>query len=335
MSKKVEPFFKYIKREYKPIAISEIPSHGMHASRTKKIKKPEDIQEATKPDLSTLGNSYEYPNPNKHIGPSYEDVHKELNLDSHEFEKKHGYDGRNALHRYSSASRDINKHLIDQHFGNEGKDGYETSALGPRESALMKEFRQEHKKSPWGKPSGVIGHPHEDHWNSAINKKNSLDDIEKNVKHLDKALNNRVGHELTVFHGTKNWHPGQEAAKHPDGHIMLPAYTSTSIHPNTAASFSSPVHTSKNKGHILKIHMSPEDKGVYLGDNSSFDNEKELLLPRKTVLKIHKTPEVYHTHEHHEEWDDSVGDVKTKKTKKKVFLWHAHIVRQGDDEHGN
>jgi hypothetical protein len=109
-----------------------------------------------------------------------------------------------------------------------------------------------------------------------------------------------------------------------------------SIKQQTAAGFASPIHTSKTRGHVLKIHLKPDDKGVYLGSNSSFDNEKEMLLPRKTVLKIHKTPEVYHDHEPHKEWDNDKQDyVKTGTTKKKVFIWHAHVVHQGDDEHGN
>jgi hypothetical protein len=334
MSKKVEPFFKYIKREYKPIVITEVPDHGTHASRTKKIEKPEDIKEALKPSLETFASSRN--NPNKHIGQTHDEVHQKLDLHSTDFEKKHGEKGTEALHRYSSASRDINTYLIHKHINHPGEDGYGTSLMGPIESGLANKYKKHLKENPWVTPHDLYDDPHHEHWHQMQNKYHAIKDIEENVKRLDKALNKPVGHELTVFHGTKNWHPGQEAAKHPEGHIMLPAYTSTSIKQQTAAGFASPIHTSKTRGHVLKIHLKPDDKGVYLGSNSSFDNEKEMLLPRKTVLKIHKTPEVYHDHEPHEEWDNDKQDyVKTGTTKKKVFIWHAHVVHQGDDEHGN
>lgn len=129
---------------------------------------------------------------------------------------------------------------------------------------------------------------------------------EEHTKHLDKALKkSKLKHDLHVYHGLKGWHPGDEARKG-NGHIRLPSYTSTSIDKSIAANFA---NTADHRGekHILHIHMKKGQHGHYLGSHSDFSNEKEMLLPRGTILKVHPkstkhgSVRVWHATVHHQD----------------------------------
>lgn len=148
---------------------------------------------------------------------------------------------------------------------------------------------------------------------------------EHDLHGLDKAAEHHtLGHDLHVYSGT-HFNPGEVSAQHGEGHIHLPAFTSTSIDKETAAHFGhsaswtnpdlrkpvgsdpDPVH-----GHILHIHLKAGDKGAYLGQHSKFSSEKEFLLPRNTRLKVHPTPTMHHTsHNGHS-----------------YAVWHAETVKQ-------
>lgn len=149
-----------------------------------------------------------------------------------------------------------------------------------------------------------------------INKsQNNLSDYDNNeymkktVNGIDKYLNkSKLDHDVHVYHGLKHWHPGDEAAKG-GGHIKLPAYTSTSIDKQKSIKFGSANSDDKNH-HILHIHLQKGDKASYLGTNSSFEDEKEMLLPRNTVLKVHP------------HFTECLHDGKTHK------IWHCTVHSQ-------
>lgn len=129
---------------------------------------------------------------------------------------------------------------------------------------------------------------------------------------------------------------GYESGK--GGHIILPAYTSTSLSPRIAHGFSHPdkkanqelakmhkdkrITSSKNPHdimegpghtHMLHIHVPKGHAGAYIGHHSQY-SEKEFILPRNTRLHVHHEPTITH--------DEATG--------KNSFIWHAHIV----DENG-
>lgn len=143
------------------------------------------------------------------------------------------------------------------------------------------------------------------------------------VKGLDHLIDNHkpLEHDLHVYHGTQQWHPGKEAAKHSDGHVHLPGYTSTSISKDRANYFSgrgAPWAEEKAGSHILHIHLKKGQKGVYVGHNTSADeNEHEFLLPRGTTLKIHPKP-IKLTNYH----KDGAGKLHPRH----VHVWHAEPV---------
>lgn len=133
--------------------------------------------------------------------------------------------------------------------------------------------------------------------------------ITHSTKELDKATSVPLSHELHVHTGVR-FHPGEVAAKHPEGHVHLPAFTSTSISGGIASDFTYPVG---GENHVLHVHMKPGDKGRYVGHISHFKHEKEFVLPRQTTLKIHPTPDKYM---------DGAGGA--------VHVWHATIHHQKD-----
>lgn len=145
---------------------------------------------------------------------------------------------------------------------------------------------------------------------------------------LDHATTkNKLTHDLHVYHGLDTWDPGKEASKHPEGHVKIPTFLSTSHSKKSAVEFAhmrgehqdpeEAEHRAYNKGHVLHIHLKKGQKGLYIGDHSAQTNitghnEHEFLLPRNQTLKIHP---------HHTElaggvkvWHATVHDEKPKGT---------------------
>lgn len=124
---------------------------------------------------------------------------------------------------------------------------------------------------------------------------------------IDKAFEHEHGkakHDIHLYHGTANWHPGKLAAKHPEGHVKSAAYLSTTHYKKLARDYA---HNGGANSHILHIHVKKGQKALHIGEHSAYPEEHETLLPRNTTLKIHPKPTVLHT--------------GTK-------VWHAHIVDQ-------
>lgn len=361
-------FKSFIKKKYHPIPIYETPVHGGHADpEAEKIAKKEKkkLDEAFKdhPSFKDLTTT----NLNPHIADNQQDVHDYLTdmydlrmpnrhsmpqqeadeVKRHEKEGKSQFtpDEKEALYKYSEHSHRLNMKLIEGH--KEGKSDKEALDITPEQKELLKKHGEKWDAVPWS---------HEDHYahEDAMYAKENIKEHQDQVKHLDSAMHkskNAREHDMYVMHGLKNWHPGKEAAKHPDGHIMLPAYTSTSIDPSighgftyhdTTAKVKDPKnpnrtdHTKIPTAHVLKIHVKPEHKGVYLGKYSAHDHEHEFLLPRKTVLKIHKKPTIHTDTQHYEytDWGAPGSPTKTRINKRRTHVWHAEIVHQhGDDDH--
>jgi hypothetical protein len=138
-----------------------------------------------------------------------------------------------------------------------------------------------------------------------IRKHNVNDDFEdnkENIKHLDSATNQPIGHELHVYSGI-GFDPSKHISKEKPI-IHLPAYTSVTHDKNIAHSFASRnpmTEHHKNTYHILHIHMKPRNKGIHVDHLSEHEDEHETILPRNTKLKVHPVPDkhIIHGVEHH------------------------------------
>ena len=109
------------------------------------------------------------------------------------------------------------------------------------------------------------------------------DGRQQTAKDLDHETEKEYGHEHTLYHGCgRDFNPGKFASKHPERHIKLPAFTSTSVNKKMATGFADTGYVR----HILHIHMKATDKGHPILHRSSIGNEHEVLLPRNTVLKV-------------------------------------------------
>jgi hypothetical protein len=128
-------------------------------------------------------------------------------------------------------------------------------------------------------------------------------DSHHDVAALDKAVSHPLKRDVHVYSGVR-FNPGQVASRHPEGHIHLPAYTSTSLDRGVANQFA-------DSGHILHVHLKAGDKARYLGADSHYTHEKEVLLPRHTTLKVHPEPTKV---------KEEGGNT--------VHVWHAHVVHQ-------
>jgi hypothetical protein len=131
---------------------------------------------------------------------------------------------------------------------------------------------------------------------------------EHDTKGIDAAVNrNKLKHDLHVYSGV-GFHPGQMAARHPEGHVHLAAYTSTSIDKHTAMDFAG--DDEDGTQHIIHFHLKKGQKGKYMAPHASPDvqHEHEFLLPRRTIAKIHPEPTVHR----------SGGQ--------DYHIWHAHVL---------
>lgn len=213
------------------------------------------------------------------------DMENMYTLEQHKLDerlkKHHNYDfsGSNSehshvLHNYTKDSKDINQHLHRQHIGfNMG--GFAEMEAKKKVAALDKAFENV-KESPedYHTYSGIRFNP------------------EDLIKHQKKSPG-RVGAELK---------------SEEDDHIKVhfPAYTSTSLSPHRAQSFSRKDEDGYH--HIIKFRIPKGSKhAAHISGISNFNTEQESLLNRSRNAKIHKEPEITHS---------PAGKVK---------IWHAEI----------
>lgn len=309
----MQKFKFFIKKKIKHILIDAEPVHGSHAKHDASKEKPKEIKEATqvKHVLDHLNSTI---NANKHIGADVEAVHEAMTQDQN-FEKHVSKTGQSGLRNYTDNSRDINNYLIDK-----AKGVGHNAHLSDEHAALIKKYGNHENPDSW---------KHRE----ALEKVRKIENSKAGIKNIDSAFDHKAKrkHDVYAFHGCGYWHPGKEAAKHPERLIHMPAYTSSSINGGVAAGFANEVQKkplrmtgrSDYVKHVLKIHVKPEHKAVYLGDNSLYPEESEMLIHRGTNLKIHPTPTVLH----------NSHELKRDKTNRRTtYVWHASIEGQHDDK---
>lgn len=255
--------------------INKTPVHGGHSKPTKKI---DESQHDSHYPIDSEGNEhirdFARRNYNDHLGDDMFEVHHKINQS---YEKFHENPHAAALKKYSKNSWTTNKELIN---------------------------------NATGQPSLFADH-HYDTAHDKVDKTEKQKEHNDHVESLDKSFahpNAVLKHDLHVFHGTDKFNPGEEAKKG-SGRITFPSYTSTSIDPKIASDFAG----SSSSAHILHIHLEKGQRAHYLGSNSHFDHEKEVLLPRNSTIKVNPIPTIVHTGD---------GD--------KQHIWHGHVVGQPD-----
>lgn len=116
---------------------------------------------------------------------------------------------------------------------------------------------------------------------------------------LDRLTRKPIGRKLSVFSGV-GFDPQKEANS--EGLLHLPAYTSSSLVRDVGHDFAEMQRPAGAKmKHILHIHMEPHNQGIYTA-NHGHSFEREMLLPRKTTLRITKSepsPDYPNTMIHH------------------------------------
>ena len=118
--------------------------------------------------------------------------------------------------------------------------------------------------------------------------------IPDSAKTLDKVIKSQkpLEKELHVYHGTNTWNPGEEASKHPERLVHMPAFTSTTISKRRVKHYTSEEHNPVGEAgsHVLHIRLKPGQHGAYIGDHGSWENEHEFLLPHSQTLRVHSEP---------------------------------------------
>lgn len=175
---------------------------------------------------------------------------------------------------YGSTPAAINKNLGKGQVRHEG-DGATLTKYTAMSRVLNRVLHSDHK---YGKPE----------------KRHSTDEHGFDVDHVDAAVNrNTLSHDLHVYHGA-HFDASKEAAKHPEGHVHLPAYTSTTTDKKVARGFSNA--NGSYEHHILHLHLKAGQKGAYVGkekDNYNSD-QREFVLPRNSTIKVHGSEQVSH-----------------------------------------
>jgi hypothetical protein len=146
-----------------------------------------------------------------------------------------------------------------------------------------------------------------------------------NVEKLDEALGHFQLHKpLTVFSGL-HFNPKIQASG--NGRLFLPAYTSTSIAAHTASGFGA--FHNRDTGeqeynehkpmarHLLKIDLKEGQKGNYLGHHSNYPDEREFLLPRRSVIQLHNTAPELH---------DAKNGYGAFKHPVRLHIWHGTVL---------
>lgn len=102
---------------------------------------------------------------------------------------------------------------------------------------------------------------------------------ENHILHLDSAMNVRhTPDDMVVYSGTSDMH-----AQKLRTHEMLhhPSYLSSSVSLEKAVTFAR-----SNDGDVVKIHIPKGHPGVFPGHMSRVPGERELIIPRNTIIHI-------------------------------------------------
>lgn len=214
----------------------------------------------------------------------------------------------NMKEMYTPEQCDLNDRLVAHH-------GYFYS--GPLSQDHAKALHQYTVKS-----SGLNEFLHRKHLGG---RASSFDDMNHNthIKKIDKALREAkpAPEDYYTYSGIRfnpedlssdqnrgKGRKGAELKSEEEDHIKVrfPAYTSTTISPHRAMSFSR--QDSDGFHHIIKFKIPKGSKhGTHVAGISNFQTEMETLLKRGKNARIHKVPEI----------KDSPGG--------KVKIWHAEL----------
>ena len=105
--------------------------------------------------------------------------------------------------------------------------------------------------------------------------------VQEHIASLDRATDRPVGEALTMYRGLKLT-PEDYASLKPGSVMTDKGSTSTSFTRNNAEGFASAGANSV----LLKVQLSPEDKGAALQSMSAKRSEYEMLLPRGQSYKV-------------------------------------------------
>jgi hypothetical protein len=262
------------KHNKKGTIIDVDPVHGGHSKPPK--KKIDESQHENFYPIDSEGNEHindvKSRNWNEHLGDNVKEVHAKINKSYDDFNKNPHH---SALRNYSGGSWETNHELINKATG--GRSLFQPSRYDTEADKESKKRRSE---------------MHDDHVNN----------LDASFHHPDAVLK----HDLHVFHGTNKFNPG-EKAREGGGRITIPSYLSTSIDPKVALDFSG----SGGDAHILHIHLKKGQKANYIGSHSSYDYEREALLPRNSTIKVNPIPTVTHNG-----------------YRAKIHIWHGHIEEE-------
>lgn len=102
---------------------------------------------------------------------------------------------------------------------------------------------------------------------------------------LDSATNKRLGRSVVVYHGL-GFDPTQQIK---NNKLFMPGYTSTSMEKSVGRVFSKSGNDGKFTN-MLKISLNPNDTGGTMAKYPDrLVNERELVLPRNTVFRVHRS----------------------------------------------
>jgi hypothetical protein len=292
----MQTFKQFLEAKKVPVPVADYyPNHGSHAQEKKKVPVADytpshgkhSMKEETQKEMSH--EEFVSHNPNSKIHPRVSGVHALIDAPEDKYKRSLKTHEKDAVGEYTGSSASTNRELID---------------------------------TAHGRPSNFEHHPDDDSWTT--NWKNGAKQRhEKTMKGLDSILNrSKVPRNLTVFHGinavsSEKFNPGELASQHPERHVRMPAYLSTSIDPSISAYFAKPEkYNDKDQRvptttHMLRIHLKRGQKGFrYIGSNSSISSEREGILKRNSTLKIGEHPTVVHHPE----------------TGGQIHVWDAHVV---------
>jgi hypothetical protein len=293
----MKTFKQFLKSKTTEVPIADYyPSHGAHSQEKKKVPiadyKPShgkhSVDEAIKQPKTISHAEFTSHNPNSKIHPSVTGVHEHLDPPEEKWNRALKPHEKEAVAEYTASSVSSNRELIDRAHGRPSN------------------FEHKPDDSTWDKD-----------WKTGRKAAH-----EKITKGLDSVLNrSKVPRNLTVFHGinatsSEKFNPGELASQHPDRHVRMPAYLSTTVDPHIASAFAKPekyVGTEKKPTttHMLRINLKRGQKGYrYVGDRSSINGEREGILKRDSVLKISEHPTIVHHPE----------------TGGHIHVWDAHVV---------
>ncbi len=203
------------------------------------------------------------------------------------------------------------------HFADEN----ENSHLGYHQESVERELHSRHNYDSYPNNKNLYKYTQGsyDLNRHLIDKHNDPKGAGFSIEHHNHALNldkatrfKPLGHELHTYHGAK-FHPGLEAAKHPENRLFFPGFVSTSLDKHKAKGFTNTIGQDEDDNsikHVIHFHHKDENKGSYIGKESRHSSEKEFLVPRSTSVKIHPIPTKY---------DNGYGSV--------VHVWHATDIQ--------